>query len=106
MSTPQLIDSPYSEIQNIRHDSHGQRVRLWLIIDSCGIPRGIKVTRSAEPEIDRKVVESVKKWKFNPATIEGSLFAVQLEMDIKVYCDNPSQDCSVMNARIVSNNSP
>src|ERR1700749_2198364 len=46
-------------------------VELALVVGSDGLPRDITVFNSLAPGFDEQAVDSVKKWRFQPATLDG-----------------------------------
>jgi TonB family protein len=42
-------------------------VTLCLLVTAEGYPSDIQVTKSAEPSLDQQAVETVRKWRFDPA---------------------------------------
>ncbi|MGZ4816493.1 MAG: TonB family protein [Terriglobales bacterium] len=72
ISPPRVKESGLPELTKdeataLRKDEKHQSVVLSLVIDPEGNPRNVKVDRSLSPGLDQKALESVKKWKFDPA---------------------------------------
>jgi TonB family protein len=42
-------------------------VTLCVLVTAEGYPSDIQVTKSAEPSLDQQAVETVGKWRFDPA---------------------------------------
>jgi TonB family protein len=55
---------------------------LWLIVDSSGRPRDIRVVRGLGFGLDAKALEAVKQWKFQPALKDGKPVDVQISVNI------------------------
>ncbi len=58
-------------------------VVLELIVTPNGLPEDIKVAKSLGPELDKKAIEAVRKWKFAPATKDGKPVAVRIKVEVK-----------------------
>jgi TonB family protein len=55
---------------------------LWLIVDTEGKPRDIKVVVPVGDGLDEKAVEAVKTWEFEPAMKDGKPVAVQINVEV------------------------
>jgi TonB family protein len=55
---------------------------LSLIVSPEGKPKEIKVTKSLGPGLDKKAVEAVNTWKFDPATKDCKPVAVQISVEV------------------------
>jgi TonB family protein len=58
---------------------------LSLVVGSDGQPRDIKVTRALGKALDEKAVETVSKWKFQPATKNGQPVAVKIAVEVAFH---------------------
>jgi TonB family protein len=80
---PRAIYSPDPEYPRKAHKPrHQDTVVLRLIVGSDGLPHDMKVTRSLSPEFDEEAMDSVKKWKFDPATKDGKPVSVLINVEI------------------------
>jgi TonB family protein len=86
-----LADPEFSELA--RKQKIGGDVLVSLTVDADGSPTNIKVTRSladkvdpkfrkAALSLDDKAIEAVSKYRFAPATYQGSPVAVQVNVDV------------------------
>src|SRR6267142_2063538 len=57
-------------------------VLLSMIVDAAGQPRDLKVLTPIGSGLDEKAVDAIKKWKFEPATKDGTPVAVQLMVQV------------------------
>jgi len=57
-------------------------VVLSMIVTTEGKPKDIKVTKSLGPGLDKKAIEAVKTWKFDPATKDGKPVMVQIMVEV------------------------
>jgi TonB family protein len=56
---------------------------LWIVINSRGEVERVKISRPLGAGLDDKAVEAVKRWKFQPATLNGKPVAVQVNVEMK-----------------------
>lgn len=86
ISAPTAISSPdpdYTE-EARRAKKQGTCI-LWLIVDSSGHPRDIKVARGLGFGLDAKAVEAVQKWRFQPALKDGRPVDVQISVEVEFH---------------------
>lgn len=57
-------------------------VVLELVVGSDGLPRDVIVFSSLAPDFDKEAVDSVKQWKFHPATLDGKPVATKIHVDV------------------------
>lgn len=58
---------------------------LWLIVDSTGHPRDIRIARGLGFGLDSKAVEAVQKWRFQPALKDGRPVDVQISVEVEFH---------------------
>jgi periplasmic protein TonB len=86
ISAPTAISAPdpdYTE-EARRAKKQGTCV-LWLIVDSAGHPRDIKVVRGLGFGLDTKALEAVQKWRFQPALKDGRPVDVQISVEVEFH---------------------
>jgi protein TonB len=86
VSAPRVLENPspdYSE--EARKAKYQGTVILWLIVDSNGRPRDLKVAHSLGMGLDQKALEAVRRWKFQPATKNGTPVAVQINVEVNFH---------------------
>jgi len=86
ISAPQAISAPdpeYTE-EARRAKAQGTCV-LWLIVDSTGHPRDIKVVRGLGYGLDAKALEAVRQWKFQPSLKDGKPVDVQISVEVAFH---------------------
>ena len=86
ISAPTAVSAPdpdYTE-EARRAKKQGTCV-LWLIVDSTGHPRDIKVVRGLGFGLDAKALEAVKQWKFQPALKDGRPVDVQISVEVEFH---------------------
>lgn len=83
VSAPRALNTPdpdYSE--EARKAKYQGTCVLWLIVDSSGHPRDVKVARSLGMGLDQKAIEAVRRWTFEPALKDGKPVAVQINVEV------------------------
>jgi TonB family protein len=58
---------------------------LSLIVSPEGKPTDIKVTKSLGPGLDKKAIDAVNTWKFDPATKDCKPVAVQISVEVRFH---------------------
>jgi TonB family protein len=95
-------DPQYSE--EARHAHFQGTCVLWLVVDSEGHPRDIKVARTLGKGLDEKAIEAVRKWKFEPARKDGKPVAVQINVEVTFRLDgSPQNAIDIQNLRDKAN---
>ncbi len=56
---------------------------LELVVTPNGLPEDIKVAKSLGPELDKKAIEAVKTWRFEPAIKDGKPVMVKIKVEVK-----------------------
>ena len=51
-------------------------------IDPSGVAQNIEVSRSLEPGLDQKAIESVQQWRFKPGTKDGAPVTVRATIEV------------------------
>jgi periplasmic protein TonB len=86
ISAPTAISAPdpdYTE-EARRAKKQGTCV-LWLIVDSTGHPRDIRVARGLGFGLDAKAMEAVRQWRFQPALKDGRPVDVQISVEVEFH---------------------
>jgi outer membrane biosynthesis protein TonB len=60
------------------------KVVLSFYVDEKGQAQGVRVTASANPEIDALVVDGILHSKFRPATLDHQAIPLQMSLVVKV----------------------
>jgi len=62
-------------------------VMVSIVITPDGTVRDAKVTTSLDKDLDKKALEAVSKWKFQPATKDGKpvAFRTVVEVNFRLY---------------------
>jgi TonB family protein len=83
IAAPKPIATPDPEYsEEARKAKYQGVVVLWLIVDQNGNPKQIKVQRPLGMGLDQKAIEAVQRWKFQPATKDGTPVAVQINVEV------------------------
>ena len=82
VTAPRAIYAPNPEYTDkARKAKINGTVVVSLIVTPEGEARNVQVTKSLTPDLDKKAVEAVRKWKFKPATKDGQAVAVQISAE-------------------------
>lgn len=73
--------------ENERKAAETGRAILHIIVDDKGAVRLPTVDASPSPEFAKTAIEAVKKWSFQPATLNGQPVAalVRVEMQFELH---------------------
>ncbi|HUI83425.1 MAG TPA: energy transducer TonB [Candidatus Binatia bacterium] len=83
VSPPRALDTPDPEYSDeARKAKYQGTCVLWLIVGPDGKPRDVKVARALGMGLDQKAIEAVRRWKFEPATLDGKPVAVQINVEV------------------------
>jgi TonB family protein len=66
----------------VTEDLASQFVLLHLLVDESGKPQNVQVIKSANPQVDSRVLAAVRDYRFTPATLDDQ--AVPLELDLRI----------------------
>jgi TonB family protein len=53
-----------------------------LVVDAQGRPQDIHMKKALDGGLDKNAIKAVKKYRFKPATLNGTPVAVQIDIDI------------------------
>lgn len=73
-------DPEYSD--EARRSKYQGVVVLWVVVGRDGLPKDVRVARSLGLGLDQKAVDAVRRWRFQPATMDGRPVAVQLNIEV------------------------
>jgi len=86
ISAPTAISAPDPDYtEEARRAKKQGTCELYLIVDSTGHPRDIKVMRGLGFGLDAKAVEAVKQWRFQPALKDGRPVDVQISVQVDFH---------------------
>lgn len=86
ISAPTAISAPDPDYtEDARRAKKQGTCVLWLIVDSSGHPRDIRVIRGLGYGLDAKALEAVQKWKFQPALKDGRPVDVQISVEVEFH---------------------
>jgi TonB family protein len=86
ISAPTAISSPDPQYtEEARRAKKQGTCTLWLIVDSAGRPRDIRVVRGLGFGLDEKALEAVRNWRFQPALKDGKPVDVQISVEVEFH---------------------
>lgn len=88
VSPPRQIDAPEPEFSDAARGVKFQgTVVLWVIVNTEGVPTGIRILSPVGAGLDAKAVQAVKGWKFKPAEKDGQpvSVAIAVQVDFHLY---------------------
>lgn len=63
---------------------HGAFVQLEFVVDVDGKPAGFSVKSAPDDMLAMVVVEAVKKWRFQPAKVDGKPVATKVGLPVRI----------------------
>jgi TonB family protein len=63
---------------------HTREAMVSMIVDESGKPTNVKIVQSAGADLDRSIVESVKQYRYKPATVSGEVSPVQVNLHLLI----------------------
>ncbi|MGA2353731.1 MAG: TonB family protein [Terriglobales bacterium] len=88
ISAPKPVSTPEAQYtEDARNAKTQGTCILWLIVDTEGHPRDIRVVHGPGHGLEAKAVEAVKQWRFEPAMKDGKPVNVQISVEVgfKLY---------------------
>jgi protein TonB len=86
MTHPKAIYQPNPEYADRpRRKKIQGNVMLSMIVNADGTVREPQVTQSLDKDLDKKALECVKKWKFEPATKDGQPVAMRVVVEVNFH---------------------
>lgn len=86
---PKPIFAPFPEYADkARKERIEGTVELQITVDTKGKVTGARITRSLDPSLDKKSLGAVRKWRFEPATLEGRAVAVTMVTETSFHIRN------------------
>lgn len=86
VTVPELIYSPEPSFSDEARKAKFQGiVLLMLVVGKDGHPYNIRVRQSLGMGLDEKAIESVKNWRFRPATLKGQPVDTQIAVQVDFH---------------------
>ena len=83
VTAPRPVYTPEPEYsEEARAAGHQGTCVLWLIVDTDGKARNIRVARSLGMGLDEEAIEAVRRWTFEPARKNGRPVAFQINVEV------------------------
>jgi len=87
VTQPVLVNSPSLDVpQGYSIDAipDGAQIGLTLTIDEKGQPENIQVTKSYGKFWDARVIDTVRQFKFKPATVDNQPVSVDMNLTVNI----------------------
>lgn len=86
VTPPRVRSAPSPEFSAEARELHYQgTITLWLVVDTDGEPRNIRIAKPLGMGLDWKAVECVEKWRFDPAQRDGQPVAVEMAVQVDFH---------------------
>ena len=86
---PKPIFAPFPEyVDKARKERIEGTVEFQITVDTKGKVTDVRTTRSLDPSLDKKSLEAVRKWRFEPALLEGRAVAVTMGAETSFHLKN------------------
>jgi len=86
VTPPHATYSPDPEYPEVARRAHDQGfVVVDLVVDTNGLPHDAKIVRGVTPALDQAAIETVKRWKFTPASKDGHPLVVRIRVELSFY---------------------
>lgn len=82
---PKLIAEPALHLSSDDFDGRDLALAHMIVaftVDEKGNPQNVHLLKSVNPMVDGRVVESVRKYRFEPATLDNQKIAVDVDMRV------------------------
>jgi TonB family protein len=83
----QILSSSPVELPTLTPDIvafHQAEVVLSLKVDEAGKPTNVKITKSPNADLDGAVLAAVRKFRFEPATLDNKPVAIPMTLTLEV----------------------
>jgi TonB family protein len=86
---PKQLYSPEPEFsEKARIEAQQGNVGIDLVVGTDGLPRNLQIACSSAPDLNDNAIAAVKKWKFAPATKDGTPVPVEILIDVSFRLGN------------------
>ena len=86
VTPPKPVYQPNPEYaESARRKKIQGEVQLLMIVTAEGTVRDATVTQSLDKDLDKKALEAVAKWKFQPATKDGKPVAIYIAASVQFH---------------------
>ena len=82
---PKLISEPdfhVSQDDLLGRDLSVTHMIVAFTVDEQGVPQNVHLVKSVNPIVDGRVIESVRQYRFEPATLDEQKIAVDVNMQV------------------------
>ena len=90
VTPPQAVYSPNPEYsEQARRDIYEGTCLLSVVVGPDGVPRNVHVVRTLGMGLDEKAIETVRNWRFSPATKDGKPVSVAIMVEVMFHLFHP-----------------
>ncbi len=83
VSAPRAIYAPDPKYPKAaRRAQQEGTVVLWVVVGADGLPHEVRVARAMGMDFDEAAVKAVRKWRFEPARLNGQPVPVQINVEV------------------------
>ncbi|HEY4904703.1 MAG TPA: energy transducer TonB [Candidatus Sulfotelmatobacter sp.] len=68
-----------------RHAKYQGTCVLWLVVDSAGRVRDVRVSRPLGVGLDQKAVDAILKWQFLPSRKDGEPVSIEIAVMVEFH---------------------
>jgi TonB family protein len=86
VTPPRVRSAPSPEFSTEARELHYQgTIAPWLVVDTDGEPRNLRIAKPLGMGLDGKAVGCVEKWRFDPAQQDGQPVAVEMAVQVEFH---------------------
>jgi TonB family protein len=86
---PKQLYAPEPEFsEKARIEAQQGKVGIDLVVGTDGLPRDLQIACSSAPDLNDNAIAEVRKWKFAPATKDGTPVPVEIRIEVSFTLNN------------------
>ena len=84
---PCLVPPKATYVPDPQYSDHARKKRIQgtvlaqITVSAEGVVSDARISRSLEPSLDKQTLETVRKWRFQPATLDGKPVAATISVE-------------------------
>jgi TonB family protein len=64
-------------------DLESQKLVLHFVVDESGTPQHIEIIKSVNQDVDERVLDAVRQYRYSPARLDGQVVASDLNLEVR-----------------------